>query len=180
MRVIPQVLSLSLLLCLSCSAQEIPRLPSDGRTMPDAVVYRILMHHAATFDQKAQELEAKGLDGSPYRKHFEQKLGLSSSQVAILMQIAREYLVANEQYERQITEVLKKFNDEHMPGGVLPPGEVPPPPPAAVARIREERNSAVLGARDKFRAAIGDVDFARADAALRTAFGQSRKAPPGR
>lgn len=178
MRIIAQ--GLSLLLCFTCCAQEIPRLPADGRTIPDAVVYRILMHHAAAFDQKARELEAKGLDGSPYRKHFEQKLGLSSSQVRILMQIAREYMVANEQYERQIKGVLKKFNDEHMPGGVLPPGEVAPPPPAALATIREQRDSAVLGARDKFRIAVGDVDFAKADTALRTALSQSRKAPPTR
>jgi hypothetical protein len=168
MRLMAQILSL--LIGCSCYAQEIPLLPADQHTIPDTVVYRILMHHAAAFDQKARELEAKGLDGTPYRKHLEQKLGLSPSQVQILMNIAREYSASTQRYEQQIQAVLTQFSHDHAPGGALPPGERPPSPPAALVTIHQLRDSSTLAARDKFKTAIGDAEFARVDTALRAAF----------
>lgn len=162
--------AVTLLICLGSSAQEIPLLPADKHVVPDSVVYRVLMHHAAAFDKKATELEAKGLDGTPYRRHFEQKLGLSPAEVVALMRIARDYQALNQKYELEVARILKEFKGEKMPGGVIPPDQTPPPPPEAFATLSLQRDAATLAARDKLKLTLGERQFEKVDAGMKASF----------
>jgi len=166
------LLALPLLLAATlASAQEISNsqfTPAQlHRIFPDAVVYRILMRQAAAFKQRSDDAVSHGKDGSAYYAHFEQKYGLRSDQVVTLMNVARDHQAEVAPVEQQMKSESAQFLAAAFPGGKLPRGQAMPSPPAELHQLELKRDSITLRARDRFRAALGESEFARIDALIK-------------
>lgn len=131
--------------------------------MPEHVPYMFLFHYLSFLKQKAEELDKKGKGKSTLLLRFRQDAGLSDSQFQQLLQAALDC-------ERQVTEEDKKAEAviasvrAHYPEGKIPEGQAPPPPPRELLTMQQERDAAVLRARDRVRAAFGEKAFADLDA----------------
>src|SRR6185437_16820443 len=88
-----------ILVLLCCGSAEVmgqeiiysPDVLQKQQQVPESVIYGILLHQAAAFKDKADELDRSGGDGSPYRHHMEAKFGLTSQELISLDKVAIEY-----------------------------------------------------------------------------------------
>lgn len=148
-------------------AQEIvlpPEVIKRQNNIPDAVLYRVLFHHAAAFKDKADDVERLGRDASSFRNHLAHKLNLSPDQVITLNTVALEYREDAADTERQLNESVARFHAQY---GVLPEGQPRPPLPPEAAYLLSERDEITLAARDRFHSRLGDAEFGRIDALIK-------------
>ncbi len=134
--------------------------------LPETVLYSILLHQVAAFKDKADQLDREGGDGSPYRHHIATKLGLNPQEMLCPDSVALQYRTDAEQTEEQIAESVKSFQAYHA---TLPSGVRPPLPPEAKFLL-EKRAQIVLQARDRFHNMVGDAEFGRIDALVKSRF----------
>jgi len=138
-----------------------PESPRAGRA-PEHVVYRLFFHHLMALKNRAVEIERKGGDGSGLRGYYLKKANLTSEQGRALDQIAADC-------EREVTNLDAKakglitaFRARALTKHSVTNGTVPPLPPELTA-MQQQRNSAILHAREKLRAALGDQAFQQLD-----------------
>jgi hypothetical protein len=163
------VTALLLTAALSCSstAQEVV-LPKSAialqQHIPDSILYGVLFRQAAAFYQEAAILDRQGKDGSPYRKHLAHKLNLSPPEELSLEEAGLLYNIRVKPIDAEIAESAARWRAGL---DVVPQGHFPPLPPEA-ADLLAKRDAAIEGVRDSFHASIGDSEFARIDALVKT------------
>jgi hypothetical protein len=135
--------------------------------MPEKVLYRHLFRHVAEFKRQGDQAEKEGKDPTNFRKFFKNKAELNDAEARTLDQISEEC----DREMRMIDERAKaivKIARAQYPDGQLPKGQAPPPPPAELRQLSEERDAAVLRARDKLRNVLGEGEFKRFDKFVKT------------
>lgn len=132
--------------------------------IPDSVLYGVLFRQAAAFTAKADEMDEAGQDGSPWRKHLAHKLNLTPTEELYLEQAGLEYDLQVRPIDEEIADSARRFRQAI---GIVTPGHVPPLPPEA-AYLLSNRDAAIEAIRDGFHLWLGDSEFARVDALMKT------------
>jgi hypothetical protein len=139
------------------STQE-PPLPRTE--IPDHVVYKHLFSHVLALKAKAEEAEKEGKDATQFRTHFKRKAKLSDEEVQALNRVADEWQQEMLPIDARAKAVIQIYKAQ-FPGGQLPHGQAPPPPPPELRALSEQRDAAVLRARDRLKTAFGETEFNR-------------------
>lgn len=133
--------------------------PSPKRigSVPDHIIYRVLLHQAVLFNEKAEEAERLGKNGSAhaYRNAFKQDTELSDELVGKLNQVAatcEQEVLAQDAKARVIIDVRRA---EHQRTGQV----VPPSPELEV--MQQQRNAIILRCRDRLHEAFGEQEWGR-------------------
>jgi hypothetical protein len=151
------------------SAQEItlpPEVVKRQASVPETVLYRVLLHQAATFKDKADELDRQGKDGSPYRQHISNLLGLNAQQMIALNQVALQYRQESAQVELAIADSVRRFRELNKS---LHEGQQATLPPEAKYLINR-REEGIRHARDQFHSTLGDKEFLRIDGQVKSRY----------
>lgn len=136
--------------------------------VPETVIYEILMHQAAFFKDQADELDRKGGDGSPFRRHMAAKFELTDQQVLILNSIAVEYREEVKGPEKDLRDSVEHFRQQNAE---LPRGSKTLPPPSEAQLLIARRDAVTMRAIDRFHSRLGDVEFSRIDAIVKSRIG---------
>ncbi len=174
MRTLAYACGCAILVVISSSAQEISRKtfsPSQlNRSVPDRVVYLLLMHQAIAFHRDPDGAAKHNLEGTSRSALFLHRYGLRPEQVNSLERIASGYRQEVAPYERQMVSIITEFQNRYFPGGKLVARRPVPPPPPELQRLSRLRDAAVRSARDHLRAIFGENDFRRLDSAIKRGF----------
>lgn len=144
-----------------------PRSPAVATALPDHVMYWHVLRHVAVLHRKADALEKKGGDGTPYRQLFQHNAQLSDSQARRLAEIAEDCMARVAEVDAKAAEIITAFRAVHPPGSFAPGQPLPPPPPELL-ELQRERDALVLAARDELHEDLGDDDFARFEKHVRS------------
>ncbi len=162
------------------SAQEVPlsSLPVRmTKPVPDAVIYRIFLHHLVSFERAAQKEEAAGKSGSPFRNHISKKFGLTATNQTSLAQLALAFDLDEQHLRVQKGETVKKFRQTFFPNGKLPANQSLPALPPKLVQLRESLDLMSLHYRDQIRSIVGPDKFKSLDEALRSHFRHDYNTP---
>jgi hypothetical protein len=128
---------------------------------PEHVVYRFFFHHLMALKDHAAEIERKGGDGRALRAYYKTKANLNDAQGRDLDQIAadceREVTRLDARAKAIITAFRARANAQAGSGKPLP--DLPP----ELKALQQQRDSAILHARQKLRVALGDEAFRQLD-----------------
>jgi hypothetical protein len=141
-----------------------PEVLQKQQQVPEPVIYGILLHQAATFKDKADALDRRGGDGSPYRHHMETKFGLTPQELISLDKVAIEYRAKVKGPESDLKDSVVRFR---VVNANLQRGWKALPPPSEAGNLLAKLDALALGARDEFHALVGDSEFARIDALVK-------------
>ncbi|HEV2798921.1 MAG TPA: hypothetical protein VGW12_00395 [Pyrinomonadaceae bacterium] len=130
--------------------------------VPQYIVYRQLFRHVVILKKKAEEEERNGRDGGLLRSLYKRNAKLNDAEARTLEQIAEESDRQVSEFDERAKKIIAEARAQH-PGGELNPGETLPPPPAELRDLQEQRNTAVLQARDRLRTIFGEEAFERFD-----------------
>ncbi|HEX6719107.1 MAG TPA: hypothetical protein VF088_18510 [Pyrinomonadaceae bacterium] len=137
--------------------KESPR-PSDA---PEHVIYRQFFHHLVTLKARANDVESKGGDGRGLRSYFKRKANLTENEAAVLDAVAADC-------EREVADLdakAKLIIDAYrarLLHGKIDSKNLPPLPPQ-LATLQEQRNLAILHARERLQKSLGQQAFSRLD-----------------
>jgi hypothetical protein len=134
--------------------------PPPQRPIPDEVVYKHLFSHVLALKEKAEKAEKEGKDATQFRTHFKRKAKLSDEEVQTLNRVAEEWQQEMAPIDARAKAVIQIYKAQ-FPGGQLPHGQTPPPPPPELRTLSEQRDAAVLRARDRLKTAFGETEFNR-------------------
>jgi hypothetical protein len=130
--------------------------------VPQYIIYRQLFRHVVELKKKAEEEERNGRDGAVLRSLYKRNAKLNDAEATILEQIAEESDAQIAEFDGRAKKIIDEARAQHR-GGELQPGETLPPPPPELGILQEQRNTAVLQARDRLRAIFGEEEFDRFD-----------------
>jgi len=147
-----------LLIARQGKSSQKPSLPTPD--IPDQVVYKHLFQHTLALQRKAEQAEKEGKDSTQFRTHFKRQANLSDEEVQTLNQIATDWNFEMIPIEARAKVFLQIYKAQ-FPGGQLPHGQTPPPPPPELRTLSEERDAAVLRARDRLKTSLGETEFNR-------------------
>lgn len=133
--------------------------------IPKHVIYGMLFRERSLFKKKAQEQDAKGVNGAFFREFHKNKLKLDDAETAALDRVADAANREVTKLDKKARKIIEDARAKH-PGGVLKEGETLPPPPAALTELENQRAGVLLQAREELRAALGDAEFQRLEALL--------------
>jgi hypothetical protein len=139
--------------------------PPAGRpdAIPPHVVYDELFYHVTFLRKKADEIEREGKDASPLRSFYKKEAKLNDQQESLLAEIASNCRRDVEEMDKRARQIIKAFR-QRVQAMHIQPGETPPPPPLELKTMQDERDAAVLRARDLLRANLGEDAFRQFDA----------------
>lgn len=138
-----------------------PRSPAAATVLPDQVLYWHVLRHVVALDRKADAMDKKGQDGTPFRQLFQLNAGLNDAQARRLAEIAEDCVARVAETDRKAREIIVAARTQ------VSPGEQPLPPPSELVELQRERDAVVLAARDELRHELGDEDFSRFDKHVR-------------
>ncbi len=132
----------------------------EAQSIPDHAVYRQLFHHHVALKNKAEELERQGKNAKALRSFYKEAAGMTDDEARAFDQIAsdceRDVAKQDDKAKAMIDAVRQRY-----PNGKVPKGEKPPEAPPELKAMQEERNTIILRARDRLRAALGEQEFQR-------------------
>ena len=102
-----------------------PRSPAVATVLPDQVLYWHVLRHVAVLHRKADALEKKGGDGTPYRQLFQHNAQLSDSQARRLAEIAEDCVARVAEVDAKAAEIITAFRAVHPPGSFTPASRFP-------------------------------------------------------
>jgi hypothetical protein len=140
------------------------------RPVPDAVIYRIFLHHVAAFERRARSNEAKGGSGDAFRNHLIRKFGITSNEQKQIAEMALSFDTASKPLVAQRKAIVTDFRSKNFPDGKHRQGQPLPSLPVELTTIRGSINALTLQTRDQLRSALGDDRFALLDSAVRAKF----------
>ena len=129
--------------------------------------YSHLFHHIVFLNRKADEQEQSGKDGEPLRTLYRRQIGLSEKQSRALYEISLDCVNAVAQQDKKAKQIIDQLRAQY-PSGKIEQGEKLRPPPAELQAMQEERNQIILAARNRLRSALGEENFSRLDAFVKT------------
>ncbi len=138
----------------------------QSEDIPEHVIYELFLREVAAFKKKADALERQGQDGRWLRAYHKQEAKLDDRQAEALDRIAarsERELTRLDRRARSITETVRARH----PRGKLKEGEALPTPPDELQHLQQQRNNAVLRARDQLHADFGAAEFDRFDKHVR-------------
>jgi hypothetical protein len=138
--------------------------------VPEVLIYSILLHQAAAFKDKEDEMDRKGVDGSVFRRHIGTEFGLSNQQVIMLYSVALQYRDQVKDSENKLRASVERFRERNAQ---LPKGAHVLPPPSEAVGLTASRDALILLARDRFHSMVGDLDFSRIDANVKMRIGHN-------
>lgn len=141
-----------------------PEVIQKQQHVPESVIYGIVLHQAAAFKDKADELDRSSGVGSAYRHHMEAKFGLTPQELMYLDRVAIEYRDRVRGVEGDLKDSVARFR---VMNAGLQRGWRVLPPPSEASNLLMKRDGLILHARDEFHVLIGDKDFARIDALVK-------------
>jgi hypothetical protein len=147
-----------LLIARQGNSSQQPTLPTPQ--VPDQVVYKHLLQHVLVLQRKAEQAEKEGKDATQFRTHFNRQANLTDDEVQTLNQVASDWNQEIAPIEARAKALIQIYKAQ-FPGGQLPHGQTPPPPPPELRTLTEQRDAAVLRARDRLKASFGEDEFNR-------------------
>jgi hypothetical protein len=117
---------------------------------PQYVVYHMVFRHVVWLENKADEEQLFGRDGSPYKNRYQKFAGLSDSETQLLKQTATQTVDRVKEIDKRI-EILVKADREkrksEMVGKPLPTSA--PPLNPEVTQLDLERQNVILAGYSK-------------------------------
>jgi|ERR1700686_2674679 len=130
--------------------------------VPEHVMFKHLFHHVITLKKKAEDTEKEGKDATQFKTHFIRKAQLSSEQSHVLEEVAAEFDQEEQLIAARAKPLVEAYTAQY-PNGQVPHGQNPARPPGELRKLSEERDAAVLRARDRLHVRLGDEEFKRFD-----------------
>lgn len=152
--------------------------PEPVRERPEHVRYWLLFNRVASLKDKADELERKGQKTS-LRTAVKKDAGLNDEQGQALEDISLECAREVTRRDARAKQMIHDFKSR-FPGGHVPDGETLPPPPPELIALQRDRDNAVLRARGRLHASLGDREFERFDAFVKRYGRDTEVAVPGK
>ena len=134
--------------------------------VPAHIPYLFLFEHMNRLRSQAEKVKRQGQDGSGFQRRFQKVLNVDDVQFQSLDAIARHCQSETALLDQQAQAIVDEFRKKYPPG-VVPEGVVIPPPPPELAALQEMRTNAVLRARDRVKAIMGEQAFANFDENLK-------------
>jgi hypothetical protein len=134
-----------------------PVSPPDSRP-PEQVIYSAFFHYVVDMKNDATDLDNAGKSGDSLRTYVQLRARLNSEEARLLDVIASSCVQQVSQQDQEALAVIEKFRAQ-FPGGKVPKGTKLPPPPPELKAMQQQRDTIVIGARDRLRAALGGVGF---------------------
>lgn len=131
----------------------------DG-DIPQHIIYDELFYEVAFFKGEAEKLDREGKNSSGLKSLYKKEAKLDERQNALLFEAASDCERDVEALDRRAKQIITAFR-ARVQAMQIGPGETPPPAPEELKTIQEERNAAVLRARDRIRESFGDEEFGR-------------------
>jgi hypothetical protein len=132
-------------------------------SLPLFVRYGILFRRLAGSQSGGQDSGTPGTSNeSRYAALLQREVPLSVEQTRELLEVAGECQRQVAEVDARAKAIIETFRSQNPPASQSAPGERPPPPPE-LAQLQQERNSVILRAREKLRAAFGEETFRRFD-----------------
>ena len=137
---------------------------AKSREVPTHLPYLFLFEHLNRIRTQAEDMRRQGKDGSGFQRRF--KKNLNDRQFNSLDAIAEHCKSEIVLFDQQAKVITDEFRKKYPPG-VVPQGVIIPPPPDELIALQEMRTNAVLRARDRVRAILGDEVFESFDENLK-------------
>ena len=139
-----------------------PETSHAAHTVPEHVVYAFWFGKVNALNQRTRELQAQGRIGRTSYLPVQHEAGLTQAQARALSEIAAACMQEVTQKDERARIIIEAFRAQ-FPERRIPAGVTPPPPPPELRTMWEERNTIILRARDRLRAAFGEEAFTRFD-----------------
>jgi hypothetical protein len=131
---------------------------SLNQAIPIQVLYWQMFNHIALLNQKADEVEAKGGDGSAYRSRYKTFARLNGAEAQLLNAVALETYQKVKALDARAKQIVDAIRAQ-TPDGKLQPGQLPPAPPAELKEMQKERDEMVMAAYARLRDGFGPTEF---------------------
>lgn len=128
--------------------------------------YLFLFEHINRLKTQAENVRRQGKDGSGFQRRFKNVLKVDDRQFQSLEEIAQHCQSETALLDQQAKVITDEFRKKYPPG-VVPEGVVIPPPPPELSALQEMRTNAVLRARERVKAILGEQAFASFDENLK-------------
>lgn len=151
----------TLLLMAARSDAQVPKAPPRPTPLPETAKYWVVFRHASALDQKAADLERRGLDGSGQRSLYRESAKLTEAQAARLSSIAADCVARVEEKDREALALIQAARARAAADLSSTKRELPPRPPADLTRLQRERDELISAAREDLRRALGEQEFQR-------------------
>jgi hypothetical protein len=97
--------------------------PKSTAAIPQHVIYQMMFRHVVWLQNKAQEEQAQGRDGSIYKNRYQAFANLSDKEAALLNQTATDTIKRVKEIEAQAEVLIKEFRGLAQAGKASSPPE---------------------------------------------------------
>lgn len=149
--------------------QSYVEVESTAPQIPEHVLYESLFRMDLSFRRKALEQETKGQQENSLNTYFKDNFGLSDEEDETLRRISEEFYQDIQPIDAQAAQIIDNLRSQ-FPYNEIGEGQQVPPPPQALADLQSQRNSIVLGKRDKLAQALGSARFTDLDSYVKQDF----------
>ena len=159
---------------LLCAQQNGPAGNNSGQTQSGPPIgvpalYRAFFRHLAFLDQQADALDAQGKDGSALRNFYQNAIGLTVEEAAVLKQAGGACVTAVQQTDQAAQQLIQaaraKFPDRKVPSAAALPK-----PPAELGLLNKQRDDVSNLWIANLRASLGPASFQKLDTYVQTRF----------
>lgn len=158
-------------------AQQLQPEQSRNVAFKQQDIYEHMFRHYVFIKNKAEEIEREGKDAKSLRHLYKHEANLTDGEAALLDEVATECMSKVSEIEARATKIIAEAR-ARVPGGRLNEGEAVPPPPKELVSLQDDRESNVLQARERLRAAFDAQSFAQFDRFVqRKIAGNMKKVP---
>jgi len=163
-------LGLILLTSMIGRAQSSPA--TQPQPIPSHVLYEQFVRYQNHLDRVAANAVLQGKDGSDFRNHFQQKVGFTDAQFALVRTAAQQLETDLNAQDAKARVVINAFRQAHQ--GATPPATVPPPP-AELAQLQAQRDQMVNDEIAILKTALGSTAAAKLDDVIQKEMGPNVK-----
>jgi len=153
-------------------AQDKPA--QQARAIPEHLMYWHMFHHKVLLNQKADEVERQGQNGSAFRSRYKTFAKLNDGEAQILDRVAQETFEKVKAQDERAKKVIDAIRAQG-PDGKVQPGQSNPEVPDQLKEMQKERDGMILAGITKLRSEFGPERSAHLDEFVKKQIGPNFK-----
>ncbi len=146
-------------------ASSLPAVAQSGPPQspaPLTVLYEHFFTYQNHLDRFAATLASLGKDGSDFRNHFQQKMGFTDDEYALVRSAGAKLIADLAKQDAKAKAVIDAFHQAHPPGQVQSINDIPAPPPE-LTQLQKDRDQMILDEMTTLKSALSTTLAAKFD-----------------